>query len=1146
MFRDAPFILSNTFPDFILSRSGKTLFGVKTYGREWDYNYDVHLDVVIPASVTDLADFSLGEFRARHKYSYNGEEYYGTSTLGMNHVRIVFNGEKPEASELSFAQKWWQWDEESQTSTETNRIECSSVYYHDGASGWSWGEEWCGVKTYALNDIPDAYAVESDIRIGRNFGGGWWSWKKGGATYTEREIWRGNEMGLYGDENAFIEVYGTGAIKPVVFHGDTPSSYLGKVEIWSDQKMFETFTPPGLAASAWKAKNSDCGAPSDHDYYHETANGRDSWEWDMLLWPDKKVVPERRWIVVPAKEVAIWAGIRSIRVGIVGTSEISDTMLVRCTDEAYSPNPNDFFHGMAIFGVETFEAWDDEVAFPIQGEDGQYHAIYMQTYEFGNESAYFKDKQMSFTVKVPSAGTMVVTGGDDWGSDSCIDYEEPAYKEDFTVVGDKIVSDVVQRLSAEWDDGGDNSNFIWNETNFWKTSCSAVVRRIAVSGGTTLTFTRRDDGDDAEFKRMYFFPQGVRSVAVEAAYIGYEQTTNARYSDYWGHNYVQGYVTGNGVYKSGETATLKAISGDGEEFDHWVVRFGNLTLTDAQKTSPTLSFMVTDAMCGAMEDEAQIFLSAIWKPKYKLTVLPSIVGAGTVTGTGRYHEGTTVTLSAIPAQGCTFVKWSDGETAATRTVTIVPADIERIIYACFEAPGGVPGQDAYAVFFDGNGGDVSESVRMVEKGKAVGTLPTATREKYKFLGWFTAASGGTQVSASTIVKSGVTYYAHWTKLPDNDPTPTPDPDPTPDPTPDPDPTPGPGSTPESKDVYELFDVVDGAAPTAAASEYNGYLYDANSGAVKGTIQVKIGKPGKKDGKASVKATVIVGTKKVTLKGADKGKAVLSADGPTEIELVGGEACAIVLGSEGISGYYGAYLIGGSRDFFASKDKGEVAVANDILSKWLGSFMIIWDGGSLSVSIAAKGKVKVSGTLADGKTKVSASTVLLVGEEWSCVSVAEQKANLALALWLSNDGQTVEAEGLGDDVLVGKPGSLANGAAFHVDADEFASVFGQAMLPYLPDGVPVAQKGTKWSLPKAGKVVYKNGAVDKSKLGDNPCALKLTYKAKEGTFKGSFKVYTEVKGKPKATTVNVTGFLLNGIGYGTATIKGKGSVSVTIE
>ncbi len=333
-------------------------------------------------------------------------------------------------------------------------------------------------------------------------------------------------------------------------------------------------------------------------------------------------------------------------------------------------------------------------------------------------------------------------------------------------------------------------------------------------------------------------------------------------------------------------------------------------------------------------------------------------------------------------------------------------------------------------------------------------------------------------------------------------------------------------------------------PTTAASEYNGYLYDEDSGEVKGTIHVKVGKPGK-DGMASVKATITVGTIKVSLKAADKGKAAIASDGPTEIELVGGASCEIALGEKGLSGYYGAYMIDGSRNLFASKDNGEVLAANAILAKWLGSFMVVWDGGSLSVNVAAKGKVKVSGTLANG-AKVSACTVLLVGEEWSCVSVAVQKANLAFVLWLSHDGQAIEAEGLGNDVLAGKTGALANGATFQIDADEFAAVFGQAMLPYLPDGVPVTQNGTKWTLPKAGKVAYKNGAVDESKLGENPCGLKLSYKAKDGTFKGSFKVYAEVKGKPKATTVNVTGILLNGVGHGTATIKGKGSVAAIIE
>ena len=131
-------------------------------------------------------------------------------------------------------------------------------------------------------------------------------------------------------------------------------------------------------------------------------------------------------------------------------------------------------------------------------------------------------------------------------------------------------------------------------------------------------------------------------------------------------------------------------------------------------------------------------------------------------------------------------------------------------------------------------------------------------------------------------------------------------------------------------------------------------------------------------------------------------------------------------------------------------------------------------------------------------------------------------------------------GLGD-TIVGKPGTLKGGAAF-------SATWGQAALPYLPNGVPVTVNGAKWTLPKAGKVAYLRGTteVDAAKLLENPSALKLTYTAKTGAFKGSFKAYAEVNGKPKATTVNVTGVLIGGVGYGAATVKKVGSVPATIE
>ncbi len=67
----------------------------------------------------------------------------------------------------------------------------------------------------------------------------------------------------------------------------------------------------------------------------------------------------------------------------------------------------------------------------------------------------------------------------------------------------------------------------------------------------------------------------------------------------------------------------------------------------------------------------------------------------------------------------------------------------------------------YVVTFNANGG-TGETTRTILPGANVGALPTPTRTGYTFAGWWTAASGGTRISASTTVTGDVTYYAHWT------------------------------------------------------------------------------------------------------------------------------------------------------------------------------------------------------------------------------------------------------------------------------------------------------------------------------------------------------------------------------------------------
>ena len=66
------------------------------------------------------------------------------------------------------------------------------------------------------------------------------------------------------------------------------------------------------------------------------------------------------------------------------------------------------------------------------------------------------------------------------------------------------------------------------------------------------------------------------------------------------------------------------------------------------------------------------------------------------------------------------------------------------------------------VKFDPCGGESDVTSRSYRLGAAYLSLPKPTRDGYSFVGWFTAAQGGVEVSVADRCKTGVTrLYAHW-------------------------------------------------------------------------------------------------------------------------------------------------------------------------------------------------------------------------------------------------------------------------------------------------------------------------------------------------------------------------------------------------
>lgn len=72
--------------------------------------------------------------------------------------------------------------------------------------------------------------------------------------------------------------------------------------------------------------------------------------------------------------------------------------------------------------------------------------------------------------------------------------------------------------------------------------------------------------------------------------------------------------------------------------------------------------------------------------------------------------------------------------------------------------------NTYKVTFNANGGTTPTASKNVTYDSTYGTLPTPTKDGHTFKGWYTSASGGTQITSSTKVSitSAQTLYAQWT------------------------------------------------------------------------------------------------------------------------------------------------------------------------------------------------------------------------------------------------------------------------------------------------------------------------------------------------------------------------------------------------
>lgn len=112
-------------------------------------------------------------------------------------------------------------------------------------------------------------------------------------------------------------------------------------------------------------------------------------------------------------------------------------------------------------------------------------------------------------------------------------------------------------------------------------------------------------------------------------------------------------------------------------------------------------------------------------------------------------------LPTVSKEGYTFSGWFTSRTGGTKLTTTTPMRYDTTYYAQWVI-------QPRTFTFDGNEGEKPTPTTIVKDfNSEVGTLPTVEKEGHLFQGWFTAKTGGTQLTTDTKMRVNTTYYAQW-------------------------------------------------------------------------------------------------------------------------------------------------------------------------------------------------------------------------------------------------------------------------------------------------------------------------------------------------------------------------------------------------
>ena len=200
----------------------------------------------------------------------------------------------------------------------------------------------------------------------------------------------------------------------------------------------------------------------------------------------------------------------------------------------------------------------------------------------------------------------------------------------------------------------------------------------------------------------------------------------------------------------------------GELPDGLTLKMTTGEISGTPTTEETATFTVR-AINSVGNDKKELSITITNAPAAEHTVTVITDGNGTASASSTSATaGTEITLTATPNTGYHFKEWkveSPTGLVITNNKFLMP-DSNVEVKAIFEedAP---PTPTEFIVTFDGNGGTPSVG-SMTTTNQKLSSLPSASRSKHSFDGWYTEKSGGTKITTDTVFSANTTVYAHWT------------------------------------------------------------------------------------------------------------------------------------------------------------------------------------------------------------------------------------------------------------------------------------------------------------------------------------------------------------------------------------------------